>query len=41
LYSLPKIVTLSVSGSVAIAIPSDLWFGDGPGREVTGRTEAI
>src|SRR5467141_305391 len=31
LYSLPKIVTLSVSGSVAMRIPSDLCLGDGPG----------
>src|SRR6266850_2440617 len=38
LYSLPKIVTLSVSGSVAIAIPSDRYvLATVLGREA-GRT---
>src|SRR6266446_2058995 len=37
LYSLPKIVTLSVSGCVAMRIPSDLCLGDGPGPGGPGR----
>src|SRR5436309_13624303 len=45
LYSLPKIVTLSVSGSVAIAIPSDRYvLATVLGREAsrtTGKTRRV